>query len=216
MPKVAIFSPLKLSCRSLSILLSSFDEVTVEFEAIDEGDLLQSLSRNEVEILVIDVQKPIKTPSDIIANIRKLHPNIKVLIISQTNMNQKQILSWGANGFITRDSEPDHLLRGINRMHTDEFFLDENLSEVIFTIISRQSYKRKPVGPRLIFSKRELEIIKLTCKQFHVDDIARKLYITRRTVEGHKSRILEKTSCKNFIGVVLFALKSGALSLEDL
>lgn len=65
-------------------------------------------------------------------------------------------------------------------------------------------------------SKRELEIILLAAKEFNSGEIAIKLNIDIRTVETHRMRIMEKTSSKNFIGSILFALKKGYLKLDDI
>lgn len=216
MPHVAIFSPLRLSLKSLSLLLGTFDHITVVFEAESEQELLGKLALNEIDILLIDVQKPITLQHQISNKIKSSYPEIKTLIITQKPMNQMQVINWGANGYITRNSEPELLAEGINKVSIGEMYLEHDLGEVIFTVLSNQTNNKKPSNAKLLFSRREMEIIKLTSKQFQVDDIARKLYITRRTVEGHKSRILEKTSSKNFIGAILFALKAGVLSLEEL
>lgn len=65
-------------------------------------------------------------------------------------------------------------------------------------------------------SKRELEIIVLAAKEFNSGEIASKLNIDIRTVETHRMRIMEKTRSKNFIGAIIFSLKSGYIRLEDL
>ena len=65
-------------------------------------------------------------------------------------------------------------------------------------------------------SARELDVIKLACREHSSSEIAEKLFISVRTVETHRKRIMEKTQSKNFIGVVLFILKQGLIAVEEL
>ena len=67
-----------------------------------------------------------------------------------------------------------------------------------------------------MFSDRELQIIRMICKEMKSKEIADKLFINIRTVESHRKHVMEKSNSKNFIGVILFTLKNGILNINEL
>jgi DNA-binding NarL/FixJ family response regulator len=65
------------------------------------------------------------------------------------------------------------------------------------------------------FTSREIEILKLICEQYNAKEISEKLFISPRTVDGHRNNLLEKTNCKNIAGLVLFAVKNGIYEIAE-
>jgi DNA-binding NarL/FixJ family response regulator len=122
----------------------------------------------------------------------------------------------GANGYFTKNSSPDMLDQAIHNVLEKDYYFDISLSTVIREALL---WKKKRVTfsdtPNVHLTPREIEIIQLASQEKCSKEIADLLNISTRTVEKHRKHIMDKTMSKNFIGVVLFALKRNFIKLDD-
>lgn len=126
-------------------------------------------------------------------------------------------MELGAHGYFTKNSNPDQLELAIRSIHEQGFYFGIELGSVIKEAMLWES--KNPLNISITtdkLSERELQIIKMICKEMRSKEIADKLFINIRTVESHRKNILDKTHSKNFIGVILYALKHQMISFEDL
>jgi DNA-binding NarL/FixJ family response regulator len=127
-------------------------------------------------------------------------------------------MECGANGFFTKNSPPELLEQAIRGVINNDYYFDMELASVVREAILWQ--KKVNISnsstPKVLLSSREIEIILMACKEMSSFEIGDKLCISSRTVEKHRKRIMEKTDSKNFIGVVLFALKNNSIYLDEL
>lgn len=219
MLKIGLVDDHKLVRKSLRVLIDSFDGVAVALEAENGLELLESLKCNEIDILLLDLQMPILNGYETCKRVRSLYPDVKVLIISHLNTKEAllKIVEIGAHGYFSKNSDPYSLEKAIHTVNDSDFYFDEELNSLAEEagILKRRPRCYEP-EPLVNFSEREIDVIRLACKQFSSNQIADKLCITARTVESHRRRIMERTNSKNFIGVILFAFKQGLIGVEDL
>ena len=145
-------------------------------------------------------------------------PEIKILIVSQLSTKESiyKIMEIGASGYFTKNSNPDQLELAIRSLHERGFYFGLELGSVVKEAMLWES--KNPLNVNQVtnkLSERELQIIKMICKEMRSKEIADKLFINIRTVESHRQNILDKTNSKNFIGVILFALKRQLISFDD-
>lgn len=219
MIRIGLVEDHKLVRKSLKALINSFDHTEVVLEAENGLELLQNLKGGDIEILLLDLQMPILNGYETCKKVRSLFPEIKVLIISHLSTKEAviKVMEIGAHGYFSKNSEPAHLEKAINAINDSEFYFGEELGYVV-TEATTWDRQRKSYNPELIanLSSREIDVIRLACRQYSSIQIADKLCITARTVESHRRRIMERTNSKNFIGVILFAFKQGLIGVEDL
>ncbi|MEQ9305189.1 MAG: response regulator transcription factor, partial [Marinoscillum sp.] len=126
------------------------------------------------------------------------------------SMHIKKLLALGINGFVIKNSPKEEIIKAVNQVLSGEDYYSK---EVMNTIIGSIS-KKRPVQ-RLTYevplTDREKEVLKLICEEMSNQEIADQLFISTRTVESHKRKLLEKTGCKNIAGLVLYALEKGYL-----
>ena len=124
-------------------------------------------------------------------------------------------MKLGANGYLLKNEEPAILKEAIEVVMEKGFYFNDYVSKALLKGV--QQPKTKPTAiknPEVAsLTKRELEILQLICKEYTSNEIAKELFISIRTVEGHRKSLISKIGVKNTAGIVLFALKNKLLEV---
>lgn len=220
MIKVALVDDHQLFRKSLSLLLSSFEGISVVYDTQDGMSFLKYLEDTEIDVLLLDLEMPIVHGYDVCNQAKFIDPNLKVIILSQLASREAvhEVMEIGANGYLTKNSSPDMLEDAIKNVLDKDYYFDIALSTVIREALLWK--KKKPTvldtTPTAYLTPREIEIVQLATLEKCSKEIADTLNISTRTVEKHRKHIMEKTECKNFIGVVLYALKNRLIQLDKI
>jgi DNA-binding NarL/FixJ family response regulator len=219
MTKVALVDDHQLFRKSLSLLLGSFDGVSVVYDTHDGLAFLKYLEDYEIDVLLLDLEMPLVHGFDVCKQAKHIDPSLKVIILSQLTSKEAvhKVMEIGANGYFTKNSSPEMLENAIQNVIDKDYCFDMALSSVIREAML---WKKKRVvfsdTPTVYLTPKEIEIVKLATQEKCSKEIAAVLNISTRTVEKHRNHIMEKTESKNFIGVVLFALKNQIIELEEI
>ena len=221
MIRIALVDDHQLFRKSLVLLIATFDEVDVVFDTDDGTKLLERLENGEqIDVVLLDIQMPIMDGFEICTLLKKSNPDVKILIVSQLTTKEAvhKIMDCGANGFFTKNSPPELLEQAIKGIVNKDYYFDMELAAVVREAIlwEKKVQSNFNFTQKINLTGREVEIILMACKEMSSIEIGDKLCISTRTVEKHRKRIMEKTESKNFIGVVLYALKCNAIYLEDI
>lgn len=220
MIKVALVDDHQLFRKSLSLLITTFDGIQVDFDTDDGFAFLEEAKSTFFDVLLLDIQMPILDGFEVCKRLKLLNPEIKILIISQLASKEvvHQIMECGANGFFTKNSPPEQLEHAIKSVMDKDYYFDLELSTVLREALLWQmdSGDEVRVEEKIVLTAREIEVIKLASMQLSSAQIGDLLCISDRTVEKHRKRIMEKTGSKNFIGVILYALKTNAILLSEI
>ena len=190
-------------------LLNKSKEITVTGEAADGMQLLQLARRLKPDIIVTDIQMPGMNGIDATKKLSQELPNIGIIALSMFAEQSLVIdmLEAGAKGYLLKNASKADILNAIKSVHKDQPYYCKNIDSVIRQIKADNNapvfLKKKP-----LFTKKELSIIKLICKQYNSCEIGNELNVSWRTIEGHRLRILEKIDAKNTVGIVLYAVRN--------
>lgn len=219
MIKIALVDDHQLFRKSLTSLLSLSTDFDVIYDTDDGVAFLKYVEIIDVDVVLLDIQMPILSGFEVCEKLKIINPKIKILIISQLTSKEiiHHVMMCGANGFFTKNSSPELLENAIRRIMDCDYYFDNELGSVIRDAIlweKKEGYL-SDISEPVSLTDREIEIIKMACVEMSSKEIADKLCISSRTVENHRKRIMEKTKTKNFIGVVLYALKINAIRLDE-
>lgn len=219
MIKVSVVDDHKLFRESLVMLVDSFDTVEVIMQAGDGADFFEQLAETKIqpEIVLLDIQMPKMNGYEVCEKLQVEYPDMKVIIVSQLTTRESihKIMELGAHGFFTKNSDPDELEVIIKTIKEQEFYLGKDLRAALKELLANDETSEEELV-QISLSERELEIIKLAAQEYNSMQIGDVLNIHSRTVDTHRKRIMTKTKCKNFIGVIVYALKNSFLSLEEI
>ncbi len=199
--------------EGLNYLVNNQTDMVVVGEAAEGNEALIKIPPASPDVVIMDLSMPngrdgLPTISDIV----HLYPNIKVLVLSmQDNENALfRALKVGASGYILKSSLGHELLMAIRQVYAGQAYLHPNAQKkVIEHLMSDQSNSDKDTFDLL--TEREKEIFSLVAKGYTNKEIGELLSISPRTVETHKSKVMEKLNLSTRRDLVQFALKRGIL-----
>ncbi|WP_267739766.1 response regulator transcription factor [Myroides injenensis] len=209
--KVAIVDDHEHFLNSLELLIKLIPKVEVVLKCSNGQEFIDALDRQRVDVVFLDIQMPIKDGFQTAEELTKYYPKIKIVILTnQIDLfTLSQMFKYNISGYLSKEFDPKELERVILTVKESGVYLDQRIKQEICSL-------QQELGPcRVNISDRELEIIKLFAKQYSGREIAHKLHISFRTVEKHKELLLQKTDSKNFIGVIMFALRHYYITHQD-
>lgn len=220
MIRIALVDDHQLFRKSLTSLLNSSDDCEIIYDTDDGLHFIEYAKAVNIDVVLLDIQMPILSGFEVCKQLKMMNPEIKILIISQLTSKEviHYVMECGADGFCSKNSSPEHLEIAIRKIMEHDYYFDNELGSVIRDAIlwDKNSNLYFDFSKSVTFTKREVEIIKMVCREMSTKQIANSLFISSRTVDNHKKNIMNKTQTKNFVGVILFALKINVISLEDL
>src|SRR5690606_23739240 len=217
MLRIAVADDHILFRKSLKLLIASFENMEVVAGASNGKELLEKLETVSVDILLLDLQMPEMDGFETCQKVNELYPDIKILVLTLMDDAEtiREVMKLGIHGYFTKNTDPSELKNAILKLNDDGFYFEKSLTSIIEDILDYPSMESETIKP-LVFSDREMEIVRLTLKEYSGSEIAVKLNISPKTVEKHKRNLMERVESKNFIGVITYALLHDLLSLNEL
>lgn len=206
--------------QGLRAILDKQKEFDVLFDASDGNDLVVQLRSIDVlpQIVIIDLKMPELNGVEATKIITKEFPEIK--IIALTSYFSKpfivNMISIGAVAYLAKNSTPSLMVTTIKEVAQKGFYYDTQVMRYIQEGLLNPSGKKiKSPFDTTYFTKREIEVLELICKQLTANEIADALFISPRTVEGHRNNLLLKTESKNIAGLVIYAIQNKVVQLDN-
>ncbi|WP_396196199.1 response regulator [Flavobacterium sp.] len=218
MIKIALVDDHKLFRKSLSLLINSFNGISVVFDSADGYNFLQYIEETDIDVLFLDIEMPILNGFEVCSKAKLIDPKLKIIILSQLTSKEAvhKVMEIGANGYFTKNSSPEMLEEAINNVMDKDYYFDISLSSVIREALLWNKKRTSTIETdKVSLTSREIEIVQLATREKCSKEIADSLNISTRTVEKHRKHIMEKTQSKNFIGVILYALKHNLIKLDE-
>jgi len=194
----------------ISSILDTEADINVIGKCLDGPSVLEFLKENKVDVLLLDVNLPGMSGIDVCKTVTAKYPAVKVIAISMFNEESfvTEILNNGAKGYVLKNTGRDELLRAINTVLTGKSYFSDDVTETIMKGLMSQrtgSKKAKKEIPKI--SKREKEVLDLIVKEHTTQEIAKKLFISLKTVESHRSNLLAKMNARNTAGLVRITME---------
>ncbi|HOZ78379.1 MAG TPA: response regulator transcription factor [Ferruginibacter sp.] len=184
----------------------------VLFEADNGKDLIEKLnSRHLPDLVLMDINMPEMDGCEATEWLRKHHPKIKVLALSMYNNESAiiRMLKAGAKGYILKDSRPQQLEVAIDAIMKQGFHYSELLNGKLIHAINQMGDISTDLNTLVHLHEKETEFLKLCCTEFTYKEIAARLSVSPRTVDGYRDALFEKLNVKTRIGLVMFSVKNG-------
>lgn len=217
---VAIADDQKLFRKGMIALVNSFENMKIIFEAENGKQLVDRVEIEEVkpDIILLDLSMPEMNGLEALKIIKEANPAIGVIILTihEAEHHILATIQAGANGYLPKNAEPEEVEKAIREVYKNDFYFTIPMLEIM-----RKGLTKKPQALNLdkeedLLTPREKEVLQLICKQFSSVEIAEKLFLSNRTVEGHRNNLLTKTGSRNTAGLVLYALKHKLIEIDNL
>jgi two-component system, NarL family, response regulator DegU len=205
---IAIVDDHAMFREGLAGLLKDFEELKVIIQASSGIDLMAQLKLQQPDIVLLDIQMPHMDGIETTISIKKKYPDIKIIILTMHNDEELifDLIKKGANGFLPKDKSVEHVVDAIYAVLEKNYYYNDYMSQAMISGINSETNKSQ-VYSKNPLSERELEIIRLICKQYNTKEIADIVKLSLRTVQKHKENIYSKTKSKNSNGLIMYAMK---------
>ncbi len=197
----------------LRSLLQGHENITIAGEASGGSHLTAVLANTEADLILLDISMPGESGIDICRRIKAAYPGIRVLILSMYSGEEfiVQSLQAGASGYLPKNISREELIRAITTVIQGESYISPSLSETYIHSLIRKAQQQQE--PAAFLSRRETEILRLCAAGLSNKDIAGRLFISTRTVESHKTHIMQKLDLKTAADMIRYAIRNNLADL---
>jgi DNA-binding NarL/FixJ family response regulator len=201
--------------QGLSALLRSEPDIEVAGEASDGLEAVEMAKKQMPNIVLMDVAMRNLNGLDATRKIKKLFPQMKVLVLTMYDNEECifQILKAGASGYLIKDSAMTDLVSAIRAVHQGDSYLSPSISKKVIEEYIRRAEIGEKQGVDNLLSDREREILQLIAEGHSLAQIASFLCISKKTVEAHKTHIMEKLNIHDKVGLIKYAIRMGLTKL---
>ena len=212
--KIYIVDDHKLFREGLKLLLSNQEFVRHIYEASNGKEFIENLSFVDCDIVLMDIEMPEMNGIEATGAALRVKPGLKVIVLSMYGDEQYyyKMVDAGVKGFVLKNSGIEKVIEAIHRVAAGENYFSEELLVNILNHM-REGGKPEPEVPDNEISGRELEILYHVCLGLSNQEIADKLFISKRTVDKHRANLLSKTGCRNTAALVMYAIKNKMINI---
>ncbi|MDD2636742.1 MAG: response regulator transcription factor [Bacteroidales bacterium] len=209
--KLAIVDDHEIFVESLSQALSNIKGIKVVFTSNNGLDFVKHCEKSEVpDVVLLDISMPDQDGFETCKRITTKLSSIKVIAL--TGHKEKQYIAKmirsGASGYLLKNAKIIDVVNAVKKVADGGLPFNNEAIQVMFDIYKETDGN---IAVKNDFTKRELEIIHLVCKEYTTSEIAEKLFLSESTVSSHKNNIFAKMKVKNAIGLAIYAFTHGLL-----
>jgi len=215
MIKLILVDDHKMFREGLRFALSQVTDIEIVGDADNGKAFLKLLEQVKPDVVLMDVSMPVMDGAEATEEAMKLNPDTKIIALSMfgdTEYYQKMV-SKGVRGFLIKETGVDELVTAIQTVNDGGTYFSQQLLQNIIINMANPAV-RSSKSKVIDLTRREEEVLELICKGYSNKEIADALFISQKTVEGHKSNLMDKTQTKSAINLMLFAIKHNLINVD--
>jgi DNA-binding NarL/FixJ family response regulator len=222
MPKtnasVAIVDDHMLLCNELADLIRGPETYAVLFEANTGKDFIKQLQpRYLPDIELLDINMPEMDGYETALWLKRNYPGIKIMALSMYG-NENSIIRMmknGAKGYILKDIDPLEFRSALDSLMRKGFYYSELITGKLIHAVSKLDDPGEPFKSPPSLNTREIEFLKMVCTEMTYKEIAEKMFLSARTIDGYRDALFEKLNVKSRVGLVLYAIKNNIVNVYE-
>ena len=215
MATIALADDHVLLRNGLANLIRNFGH-EVLFEANNGEDMIKYIQvGKEPDLILMDINMPVKDGYESAAWLKNNYPEIKVLALSMLDDENAiiRMIKNGARGYVLKESEPAELRNAINAVLQKGFYYSEMVTGRLVHSISGVDDESQNSQQVIQLTEREIEFLKLACTEMTYKEIAGKMFLSPRTIDGYRDALFLKLDIKTRTGLVIYAIKNGIVKI---
>jgi DNA-binding NarL/FixJ family response regulator len=200
----------------LASIVRSFEGYSVLFEANNGKEFIQQLKKYPApDIVLLDINMPEMNGIETAKWMKENIPTARILVLSvmDTDTVIISMLKHGARGYILKDSKPAIFKQALDNIRDTGFFMNELVSNKMLNYVTNEEDKGQSASIISQLTENEITFMQLSCTELTYKEIAEKMKISPRTVDGYRDHLLKKLNVQSRIGLVIFAIKYGLYKL---
>ncbi|MEI6866806.1 response regulator transcription factor [Flavicella sp.] len=209
--KIALVDDEALFVEGLSLIFSNLEHITVVQTANSGLEFLAVLEESSEavfpDIALVDIQMKPMNGFNLVESLKGKYPDLKIIILSSYYKNNVfgHMIKLGVSAFIPKNANKKLLTTAIESVNNSGIYFTQADQEKLMQYMNSR-FKKITLSINEELSGREIEVLKLICLEHTNQEIADQLFLSKRTIESHRQRILEKVGAKNTVGLVVYAI----------
>ena len=202
--------------NGLANLIESFGNYKVLFQSSNGKAFIEKLKPKLLPHLVLlDINMPEMDGYETCLWLKENYPEIKVLALSMYDNENAVIRMFkaGAKGYILKDCDPAELKAALHDVITKGFYYSEMVTGKLIHTINTLDEKDSSAKNVIKLNDREITFLKLVCTELTYKEIAEKMFLSPRTIDGYRDDLFQKLNVKTRVGLVMYAIKNGIINL---
>ena len=206
---LAVVDDQQLFRRGIISLLKEFNDFNIMLEAPDGKVFLEEIRKKQPDVVLLDIEMPVLDGVKTTEQVRMLYPDVKIIILTLHDEESfiVHLIEKGAHGFLLKNNEIETVVEAIHSVVETGYYFSDRVSRAMVKGLMH-SKMIVPSFNTVNLTEREIEIIRLICKEYTNKEMSEELCLSIRTIDGHRKRIIEKIGARNTAGVVMYAMKN--------
>lgn len=216
--RIAIVDDHKLFRMGIIAALEMYRDVDIVFEAGDGDELLRLLNTHPVDVILLVLKMPNKSGFETLKVIRMYDKEVKILILSMHGDEEyiTIMMEAKANGYLLKNADPEEIYKAIVSCMNTGFYFNNTINPLLLkNILNLKPLETETKPVFTDFNPRELKVLQLLCDGMSTEQIAKELFLGKRSIEGIKIAMQKTAGVSNTISLVLFAIKYGLVTVEE-
>lgn len=201
--------------NGVRMLLETDKNINIVAEATNGQQVLDYIaSGNKIDVILADINMPVMDGISLLKEMKISHPEIRVVMLSMHD-NEKyvsQAFFEGASGYLLKNVSADELLFSLKHVSMGGKYLCSELSlRLLDKLIHNGNHNHTLPDLGIEFSSREIEVLHLIAEGLTNSEMSEKLFISKRTIEGHRQSLIDKTGSRNTATLIRYAVLNGII-----
>lgn len=198
------------------VMIKKFPDIKLIGEAENGRDLIDLVNELNPDVILTDIKMPKMDGIEATRYLVKSRTSANIIALSMFDEDNLIIdmLEAGAKGYLLKNADKNEIIEAIKTVNREKTYYCKATSAKLLQLIAKSKFNPYKKTPKPQFTERELEVIGLICDQLSNKEIAEKLNLSIRTIEGHREKILEKMDVHNTAGIVIYAIKTSIYQIK--
>lgn len=212
--RLAIVDDQQMFRDGLKAIVSDFSDIEVVLECENGKEFLERIDA-DIDIVLLDLDMPEVNGLEALEGLIKIGSELRVIFVSQNKepLLISRLMELGAKGYLTKDATSDELYTAILSVYQTGFYFNDLVSQSYLAKLASKEHVNPQFNNVEQLSEREQQVLQLICEEYTTKEIADQLSLSPKTVENHRTRIMDKTGVRNTAGLVVFAIKNNLVNV---
>ena len=215
MIRIALVDDHSMFRQGLASVIPSVPGMEVVLKCNNGQEFLDQYFDLNVDIALLDLEMPVLNGIETLEKLQQKKDSVSTIIVSSNKEPHliSSLMELGAKGYMLKEADTDELTKAILSVHETGFYFNDLVSQAMLVRLASKDEINPTFNGNEHLSEREKEVLQLICEEFTTQEIGDKLFISHRTVENHRKRVLDKCGARNTAGLVVFAVKNNLVNV---
>lgn len=206
---IALVDDHSLFRQGMTALLTHYPDLAIVIDSSIEDIVLPHAAWESIHVLLLEIDVQNGDGIDLMIRLKKTYPMLRIIVLTSHYDSELifRLTELGADAFIPKGKNIEHLVGVIRNLHHDGYYYSEEISKALVLGIQKRNNQRKQIKT-ITLSDREIEVLKLLCDQHTNKEIAEILHLSPRTIDTYRENLFVKTGAKNIVGIVRYAINN--------